>query len=240
MSIRAGAIALVVCLLMLPLADQSHTAGAQTPPALDRNILIADRGNNRIIEVTPDKHIVWQYHFEGLRPGYGADDAFFSPDNTKIVANLEFENTVVVIDYATRQIIWQYGGHIHGYGPNQLYRADDAYMLPDGNVTIADIGNCRVLVVAPDKTIVRRYGKTQLCFHLPGFYDRPDGATPLPNGNMLITEIGTRRVSEVEPNGKALYSFIAPALYPSDAQPTQRGTIIVADYLPNGVIYELD
>src|SRR5262249_6321673 len=158
--VRTGAFALVVCIFLLYLTDQPHPAAAQTPLALDRNVLIADGGNNRIIEVTPDKHIVWQYHFENLPPGHGADDAFFSPDNTKIVPKLAFDNIVVIIDYPPRQIIWQHGSHIHGYGPNQLWRADDAYMLPDGNITIADIGNCRVLVVAPDKTIVRRYGKT--------------------------------------------------------------------------------
>src|SRR4051812_35170180 len=106
MFIRRTLLALLMFFLALHWVDQPHPAAAQTPVALDRNILIADRGNNRIIEVTPDKRIVWEYHFEGLRPGYGADDAFFSPDNTKIVANLEFENIVVVIDYATRQIIW--------------------------------------------------------------------------------------------------------------------------------------
>ncbi len=36
---------------------------------LEQNILIADRGNNRIIEGTPDRRIVWEFQFENLRPG---------------------------------------------------------------------------------------------------------------------------------------------------------------------------
>src|SRR5258708_5709743 len=51
-----GIIALAACAILLTrptLAQGSQTT--QTTPALDRNILLADRGNNRIIEVTPDK-----------------------------------------------------------------------------------------------------------------------------------------------------------------------------------------
>ena len=233
--------ALVLCGFILILASVSPTppARAQAAPGLDRNILIADRGNNRIIEVTPDKQIVWEYHFNGLPPGYGADDAFFSPDNSQVIANLEFANIVVIIDYATRKIVWQYGTTIPGGGLNQVYRPDDSYLLPDGNVTIADIGNCRVIVVSPARKIVRQYGRTDQCLADPGYYDEPDGATPLPNGNILISAIVSRRISEVTPDGRIVYSFVGPALYPSDANPTWRGTIIVADYLPNGVIYEL-
>ncbi|HLY28222.1 MAG TPA: hypothetical protein VKQ72_17885, partial [Aggregatilineales bacterium] len=69
---------------------------------------------------------------------------------------------------------------------------------------------------------------------------RPNGATPLPNGNILITEIRSRRISEVRPDGFVVYSCDSPAYYPSDAQPTPRGTIIVADYLAEGAIYEID
>ncbi len=227
--------ALAACVAMF-----TRPALAQSPQALDRNILIADRGNNRIIEVTPDKQIVWEYHFEGLEPGEGADDAFFSPDNTKIIANLEYSNLVVIIDYATRKIVWQFGNYKPGSGLNELNSPDDAYLLPDGNVTVADIENCRVLVIAPDKHIVRQFGKSNQCLSQPNYLNRPNGATPLPNGNLLITEIRARKVSEVKEDGSEVYGFHTPAFYPSDAQPTKRGTIIVADYVPDGAIYELD
>src|SRR5712691_470015 len=147
--------ALILCLLTLP-----RSLNAKSSPYLDRNLLIADRGNNRIIEVTPDKRIVWEFRFEGLPPAHGADDAFFSLDNSLIVANLEEENIIVVIDYASRQIIWQYGDGTPGSGPNQLNSPDDAYILPDGNISVADIKNCRVIIISPDKRIVRQYGRT--------------------------------------------------------------------------------
>lgn len=238
--LRIWIIVICGCGVLFASINPEPRARAQPIPALDRNILIADRGNNRIIEVTPDKQIVWEYHFRGLPPGHGADDAFFSPDNTRVIANLEFANLVVIIDYATRKIVWQYGDTIPGAGPGQVYRPDDSYLLPDGDATIADIVNCRVIVVSPAKKIVRQYGRTGDCLAVPGYFDQPDGATPLPNGNILISAIVSRRIAEVAPNGRIVYSFISPAMYPSDANPTPRGSIIVADFLPNGVIYELD
>src|SRR5579871_2543614 len=86
------------CVVIVAVGGSRQPTRAQSSAPLDRNILIADRGNNRIIEVTPDKQIVWEYRFNGLPPGYGADDAFFSPDNTRVIANLEFANLVVIID----------------------------------------------------------------------------------------------------------------------------------------------
>lgn len=217
-------------------------AARPAPPAraLPTNILIADRGNNRIIEVTPDKQIVWTFQFAGLRPGFGADDAFFAPGNQTIIANLELMHTIVEIDYATKQIIWQYGTPGRpGTGPNQLNTPDDAYRLPDGTTAVADIKNCRILFVGRDKRVVKQYGQTRRCGGGAGFFNKPNGDTPLPQGHLLITEIGGSRISEVDAAGRRVWSFRAPVAYPSDAQMTVRGTIILADYSRPGAILEL-
>ena len=215
---------------------QPHPAAA----ALPVNILIADRGNNRIIEVTPDKRIVWSFQFAGLRPGHGADDAFFTPGHQTIIAGLEEEHTIVEIDYATKRVIWQYGmPGKPGTGPNQLNTPDDPYRLPDGTTSVADIKNCRVVFISPDKHIVKQYGRTRQCRSAPGYLNKPNGDTPLPNGHMLITEIRDSRISEVDGTGRRVWSWRSPALYPSDAQLTARGTIIVADYSRPGQILEL-
>ncbi len=226
--------------LLLVLATSAQPVHSETRPALVQNILIADRGNNRIIEVTPDKQIVWEYDFTDYMRGHGADDAFFAPGNKEIVANLEEENIVVVIDYATRKIVWQYGTGARGSGDNQLYTPDDAYRLADGNISVADINNCRIAIISPAKKVVQQFGTTGKCISAPNFYNKPNGATPLPDGHMLITEIKGARVTEVDAEGHEVYTFQAPVHYPSDAQRTWRGTIILADYSRYGSILELD
>ncbi len=216
------------------------TAIARPAAALPFNIIIADRGNNRIIEVTPDKQIVWSYQFDQLRPGRGADDAFFTPGNQTIIANLEENQTIVEIVYATKRIVWQYGrSGQRGAGPNMLNEPDDAYRLPDGSTSVADIKNCRILFVSATKRIVKQYGHTRRCSSAPGYLNKPNGDTPLPNGHMLITEIRSSRVSEVDASGTVLWQFRTPLRYPSDAQLTPRGTIILADYSNPGAILEL-
>jgi len=69
------------------------------------NLLIADRANNRVIEVTPDRKIVWEFPRPGdLPPGQRfrwPDDAFYAPDGKSIVINEEESHAIVLVDYAT-------------------------------------------------------------------------------------------------------------------------------------------
>ena len=70
-----------------------------------------------MIEVTPDRRIVWEFPRPGdLQPGQHfrwPDDAFYAPDGKSIVINEEEAHAVVLVDYATRRIVWQYGVSEH-------------------------------------------------------------------------------------------------------------------------------
>src|SRR5436305_1489140 len=94
---------------------------------------------------------------------------------------------------AAGHLLWHYGhvntiGSAHGY----LDNPDDAYMLPDGRITVADPRNCRVLILAPHShRILRQYGRPGDCVHDPPHaLASPNGDTPMRNGGMLISEIG--------------------------------------------------
>lgn len=204
------------------------------------NVLIADRGNNRVIEVTPDKKIVWEYNFN-LKKGSGADDAFFADNGNTIIMSLENYNIIEQIDYATKKREWRYGvpgtpGSSSGY----LNTPDDAYKLANGDVIVADIKNCRIVEISPEGKIVRQYGVTRRCGTGPGMLDSPNGDTPLPNGHILISEIGPHDLIELDQNWKKVATYPLSITYPSDPQPMQNGDIIVANYRNPGAIIEIN
>lgn len=219
---------------------QVATYDPNTP--LPGNLLIADRGNNRVIEVTADKRIVWEYPTPSTPSGErlnGVDDSFLTPNGKAVIVNEEDNQTIKIIDYATRKLLWSYGhSGIAGRAPGYLNTPDDAYQLPDGTVTVADIRNCRVLFINQDKTILKQYGKTGVCKHNPPVtYGSPNGDTPLPDGGVLITEINGSYVDRLDNNGNILFSVHTPLFYPSDAQLTNGGNLVIADYhLPGRVI----
>lgn len=205
------------------------------------NVLIADRGNNRLIEVTPDKKIIWEYDFNLPKPGLGADDSFFTDNGKSVIVNLEEYHILQIIDYATKSVIWSYGvpgtpGHTDG----MLNTPDDAYKLPNGDVTVADIKNCRVIEISSDKKIVRQYGQTQVCKNAPDFLNKPNGDTPLPNGHTFISNITGRTLVELDSNWQQVFTMPLPVKYPSDPQLTKAGNILISDYSKPGQIVEVD
>ena len=148
-------------------------APGSDPSVLPGPVLIADRTNNRIIEVSPTGHILWQFP----RPGDLAtgqtflipDDAFFSPNGKDIIATEEDDFVVSVIDVKTHRIIYRYGHPgVAGSAPNFLDNPDDALLSHGGQIILADIKNCRLLTLqVPSHHIVRQLGETGVCEHQP-------------------------------------------------------------------------
>lgn len=217
------------------------------PHALPGLLLISDRGNSRVIELDGRGNIVWQFPPAGYRgpmPFDQNDDAFFSPDHRSISTNEEFEHTVQVIDIQARRITWSYGTPYRpGSGPNQLNGPDDAFVLPDGRVMVADIKNCRVVLITPNKH-VSQLGQTGVCRHDPahGYFASPNGDSPSADRqHVVITEIGGSWVDVFHfPDFRFEYSFHSPASYPSDATMQPDGTFLLTDYVSPGAVYRVD
>ncbi len=231
-----------------PLFGATLTAGPSDPPAAGRfpgGLLIADRVNNRLIVVDDAGNILWRFPVDGSLPvgeSFSADDAFIAADHQTIVANEESNQVIVAIDIATQKVVWEYGTYgVHGSDPGQLWTPDDAYPLPDGNISVADIKNCRIVVISPDKQIVRQFGTTGVCAHNPPIsFAHPNGDTPLPDGGMLVTEIGGSRVVRLSAAGDVVFDIHVPANYPSDAQLLPDGNVLVVDYSNPGAILVVD
>ncbi|MFO1413624.1 MAG: PQQ-binding-like beta-propeller repeat protein [Burkholderiales bacterium] len=207
-------------------------------------IVIADRRNNRLIEIAPDKRIVWEFPSPNLRIYRGNDDVFFSPDGKKLVVNEEDNYDLHFVDYETRTLTYTFGvSDERGTKPGHFNYPDDAHLLPDGRIVVADIRNCRIQFIDPATSkVVQQWGKEGQCRHdPPRTFAYPNGSTPLANGDLLVTEITDARISRLAPDGKVLWSTRAPNVrYPSDAFPTRDGNVIVADFSKPGRVVIFD
>ena len=208
-------------------------------------VVIADRRNNRLIEVTPDKRIVWELPSPDLVLYRGNEDVNFSEDGKLLAVSEEDNYDVHIVDYEQRAITWTYGTPDHkGSKPGLLNYPDDAHLLSDGTFLTADIRNHRVLIVDPKTNkIVTQWGTVGKRNHNPPHeLAAPNGATPLENGDVLITEIGGAWITRITRDSKVVWSVQAPRVnYPSDAFPTVDGKhVIVADFSKPGRVVIFD
>jgi outer membrane protein assembly factor BamB len=222
-------------------------AGAGSPYFGDK-LLIADRGNNRLLLVSDAGTILWQYPSAQKPPPPGGfyfpDDAFFIDHGTAIISNQEENETIVEIAYPSGQVLWQYGHpHQAGYAAGYLDNPDDAYLLKNGDISVADPVNCRVLVINPvTKTVLHQIGTPGSCVHRPPTYlGSPNGDTPLPDGNLLVSEINGSWIDEYTTSGQLVWDVHLPSVsYPSDPQPLGPDRYLVADYATPGAFVEFD
>lgn len=208
-------------------------------------VLIADRRNNRLIEIAPDKSIIWEFVSPSLKVYRGNEDVNFSPDGKLLAVSEEDNFDVHIVDYEQKTLTWTYGTpDFRGKAPGFLNYPDDAHLLADGKFITADIRNCRILIIDPkDNSIATQWGTPGKCRHNPPHeLGHPNGATPLENGDILVTEISDSWISRITREGKVLWSVKAPNIrYPSDAFMTVDGKqVIVADFWKPGRIVIFD
>jgi outer membrane protein assembly factor BamB len=225
------------------------TAGAAGAgsPYFGAHLLVADRGNNRMLLLDPSGHVVWRYPSSSTARDplsfYFPDDAFFIHHGTAIISNQEENETIIELAYPSGKIIWSYGHPKQtGTTPGYLHEPDDAYLLKNGQISVADAQNCRVLVLNPNGTVAHQIGTNGVCVHNPPYsMGSPNGDTPLLDGNLLVSEINGSWVSEYTPKGKLAWTVQLPIIgYPSDPQQIGPDKYLIADYSHPGQIVEFN
>jgi DNA-binding beta-propeller fold protein YncE len=214
------------------------------PSVLPGPVLIADRDNNRLLEVSPQGRVMWRFPSGGgsvPSPGFRVpDDAFFSADGRQVIATQEDDQAISVIDLASSRIVYRYGhpgepGAEAGY----VHNPDDALLMPSGEILTADIMNCRLLVIRPPRhRPARKLGSTGTCEHQPGVsFGSPNGAFPMSGGKTVVTEINGNWVDVLGPDGRHLLSTHPPGFsYPSDTNEVSPGVLLSVDYATPGTI----
>lgn len=194
-----------------------------------------------------NKRLLWTFpnaHAPAPPTGfYFPDDAFFIHHGSGIISNQEGNDTVVEISFPAGRSIWAYGHpHVAQPNPGYLHQPDDAYLLRNGDVAVADADNCRVVIVSPNEQQTGQIGTPGSCVHRPprslGY---PNGDTPLADGNLLISEVHGSWISEYTPVGGLVWTVQIPMVrYPSDPQQIGSDRYLVADYSKPGGLVEFD
>ena len=210
-------------------------------------LLIADRGNNRLLVMNAHKHIVWRYPSPILpappSPLYFPDDAFWVHHGHAIIVNEEENNTAIEIAYPSGRTLWTYGHpRVAGSSPGYLHQPDDLYPYPGGGVVVADAQNCRILFINDAGSPTGQIGTNGVCTHdLPRSVGYPNGDTPLPNGHLLLSEINGDWIDEVTGSGHVIWSHhVTGVVVPSDPQRLSDRTFLVASYFSPGAVVQFD
>jgi DNA-binding beta-propeller fold protein YncE len=211
-------------------------------------LLIADRGNDRLVEVDPHGRMVWSFPRPGdLRGGQTfrvPDDAFFSADGRRIVATEEDDSVISVIDVQRHRIVFRYGMPGQpGAGPNQVHNPDDALFTAAGSILTADIKNCRLLAIRPPQHVPAHVlGRAGACGHdPPRAFSSPNGAFPMRGGNTVVTEIGGDWIDVLDRAGRLVRAAHPPGFsYPSDSNEVRPGVFLSVDYVTGGAVETFD
>ena len=234
--VASGSLQSVISLRLSPYGGPAGRPGAGSP--YSGTLLIADRGNDRLIALNPDRQITWQYPSATRPPPPGGfyfpDDAFFIRKGTGIISNQEDNHTIVEIGYPSGRILWQYGHPGQpGAAPGYLDQPDDAYLLKSGVITVADASNNRILFISPQDQVVGQIGNGADVHDPPTSIAYPNGDTPLANGDVLVSEINGAFVDEFTPSGRLVWTVHVPnVVYPSDPQQLSSNLYLMTDYDP--------
>ncbi len=177
--------------------------GPLNPHRLENgNTLINEAFADRVIEVSPEGEIVWEY----TEVTYPTDA--LKLDNGNILICDKGNKRVIEVT-PDKEIVWEYLGN-----EQELTALYGVRTVENGNILIVDQGNMQdpasracIIEVTPDKETVWEYGGSAMEFLCPSLGQR------LANGNMLIAdntgmlEGHDAHVREVTPDKETVWEY---------------------------------
>lgn len=165
----------------------------------NKNTLIVEADNGRVIEVTPQGKVVWKFGGSDVTGPFYPVDARRLKDGNTLITNWAGQDVVEV--GPEKKIIWRYVGG----KPDELNYPLSSSRMENGNTLITDSQNFRVIEVDQTGRIAWQYGA-------PGGSDRrllyfPVDALRLGSGNTLVVDRETSRVLEVGSSKSILWQY---------------------------------
>ena len=175
------------------------------------HILITDQSNERVIEVTLKKQIVWQYGVAGAvgidpcaNPAGVDDGGLTNPNSAELLENGhmliadENNNRAIEVNRDTKKIIHTFtaGCTVSGVA--------FASRLANGNTLLTDSNNSRIVEVDPNDNVVWQYVTNSRMGSITA--PLPTRAVRLRNGNTLISDQFNNQVIEVDHNKNIVFT----------------------------------
>lgn len=221
-------------------------AEGSDPKLTSFSFLIADRANDRLVEVDPLGRITWEFPRPGdLEPGQifkGPVDPSYTPDGRHIIVSHPDHGVVTEIDLTSNKISWGYGKPgLPGSGVGELDGPRGAVATLSGQVIIPDSKNCRILVVNRDHSLAAEIGKLGQCKHGEATLGTPISAQPLPSGRLLVTEASGAWMNEMSSDGRVLTSTRIPNVKnPGYTTQMKDGTFLTTSVAKPGKLVGFD
>jgi hypothetical protein len=167
------------------------------------HVLITDQGNNRIIEVTLAKKIVWQYPGSNSNPA----DQLNSPNSAELLENghilIADENNNRALEVTRADQIFKTFTATGSLGAVAF-----ASRLDNGHTLLTDAGNSRAVEVDAKDHIVWQFFTDTDPMSVPA--PLPTRAVRLRNGDTLISDQFNNRVIRVSRAGQIVASYGLP------------------------------
>jgi hypothetical protein len=167
------------------------------------HVLITDQGNNRIIEVTIGKKIVWQY------PGSNtnASDQIISPNSAELLEN----GHILISDQGNNRAIEvtrddRIAKSFSAGGTANIVAF--ASRLENGDTLLTDSGNSRIVEVDANDNVVWQYFTNADPESIPS--PLPTRAIRLRNGDTLISDQFNNRVIRINPAKRIVARYGLP------------------------------
>ena len=167
-------------------------------------VLVTDANNRRVVIINKaTKQIVWEYgHKAEMRdaPGYLKGNRFAMPlddQGSRILISDTLTNKIMIIDRATKNIVWQWQDTQGKWLQNVFPTADGTFVAEDHlkNEVFEVNENGQILWTLHQL----KDGST---------LNYPTDAIKLGNGNVVISEGGKRRIIEVNPQtGEVVWQY---------------------------------
>ena len=203
--IATGSLASVISLRPSTLRRPGRRAPPPGAP-YQGHLLIADRGNDRLLVIDAARNLQWQYPSATMPPPPGGfyfpDDAFFFHHGTGIISNQEENHTIVEIGYPSGKILWQYG-HPGQPGTRAGLPEPARRRLPAeerrGHGGRRDERPDPLHFAQRDPARARSAPTGCAVHNPPTGVGYPNGDTPLANGDVLVSEINGSWITEYTP-----------------------------------------